>query len=137
MKEFDITFQETKDDIVFTDKDNNISEFKHFKNVEIEGNTTLDTVSIKIVILSPTDEERKDKEIDVKGILRYHYSSIYFANSLLSDVVMKNTEQTIISEKVNCNRMAIKNLTANDDIELAETKMLILQEILNLRKISF
>ena len=137
MKEFDITFQETKDDIVFTDKDNNISEFKHFKNVEIEGNTTLDTVSIKIVILSPTDEERKDKEIDVKGILRYHYSSIYFANSLLSDVVMKNTEQTIISEKVNCNRMAIKNLTANDDIELAETKMLILQEILNLRKTLF
>ena len=137
MKEFDITFQETKDDIVFTDKDNNISEFKHFKNVEIEGNTTLDTVSIKIVILSPTDEERKDKEIDVKGILRYHYSSIYFANSLLSDVVMKNTEQTIISEKVNCNRMAIKNLTANDDIELAETKMLILQKILNLRKTLF
>ena len=137
MKEFDITFQETKDDIVFTDKDNNISEFKHFKNVEIEGNTTLDTVSIKIVILSPTDEERKDKEIDVKGILRYHYSSIYFANSLLSDVVMKNTEQTIISEKVNCNRMAIKNLTAKDDIELAETKMLILQEILNLRKTLF
>ena len=50
---------------------------------------------------------------------------------------MKNTEQTIVSEKVYCNSMAIKNLTANDDIELAETKMLILQEILNLRKILF
>ena len=79
MKEFDITFQETKDDIVFTNKDN-ISEFKHFKNMEIEGNTTLDTVSIKIVILSPADEERKDKEIDVKEMLRYHNSSIYFGN---------------------------------------------------------
>ena len=83
MKEFDITFQETKDDIVFTNKDN-ISEFKHFKNMEIEGNTTLDTVSIKIVILSPADEERKDKEIDVKEMLRYHNSSIYFGNSYLA-----------------------------------------------------
>ena len=50
---------------------------------------------------------------------------------------MKNTEQTIVSEKVYCNGMAIKNLTANDDTESAETKMLILQEILNLRKILF
>ena len=84
IKEFDTTFQETKDDIVFTDKDNNISEFKHFKNMKIEGNTTLDTVSIKIVILSPADEERKDKEIDVKDMLRYHNSSIYFANPYLA-----------------------------------------------------
>ena len=50
---------------------------------------------------------------------------------------MKSTEQTIVSEKVYCNGMAIKNLTANDDTESAETKMLILQEILNLRKILF
>ena len=52
--------------------------------MEIEGNTTLDTVSIKIVILSPADEERKDKEIDVKEMLRYHNSSIYFGNPYLA-----------------------------------------------------
>ena len=95
-----------------------ISEFKHFKNVEIEGNITVDSASIKIVILSPADEERKDKQIDVKDMLRYHNSSIYFATSLLSDVVTKNTEQTIISEKVYFNGMTIKNLTTNDGIEL-------------------
>lgn len=86
--------------------------------MEIEGNITVDTASIKIVILSPEDEERKNKQIDVKDMLRYHNSSIFFANSLLNDVVTKNTEQTIISKKIYSNGMTIKNLTVNDEIEL-------------------
>ena len=86
--------------------------------MEIEGNITVDTASIKIAILSPADKDRKNKQIGVKDMLRYHNSSIYFADSLLSDVVTKNTEQTIISEKTYINGMTIKNLTANGDIEL-------------------
>jgi len=127
---FNQSYERTKNDIVFTDTDSNITVFKSFKSIDVVTNTVVDNGTIQSVDLSPIEKKYEEMQDSIRETIDVNSNVINATEQLLLFAFTISTEQVITGMQSFYGNLSVQKLTANGNVNVNQTiNNIILSEV--------